>query len=233
MRLMIIASSNLATNLLIERVGPARVMGLMREIGARNIHVLRGVEDGKAYERGLNNTTTARDLMIIARRIAAGRAVSKAASDEMINVLLDQQFNEGIPAGLPQAARVAHKTGSITGINHDAAIVFPPRRKAYVLVVLTRGLGDETRAHKLIADISRAIYETVEGKESGAKSGAATKARLPRRVTPRPLLLARHCVCQISRRRPVNRTGLWRVESSMLECARRGQTNQRIARVCA
>ena len=161
MRLMIIASSNLATNILIERVQPARIMALMREMGAHHIEVRRGVEDNKAYARGLNNTTTARDLMILLRRIAASRAVSKQASDEMIRVMLDQQFNESIPAGLPKEAQVAHKTGSITAINHDAAIIFLPHRKPYVLVVLTRGLNDEARAHQLIADISRVIYESV------------------------------------------------------------------------
>jgi beta-lactamase class A len=83
----------------------------------------------------------------------------------MTRVMLDQQFNESIPAGLPKAARVAHKTGSITAVNHDAAIVFLPRRKPYVLVVLTSGLNDETRAHQLIADISRVIYESVGRRE--------------------------------------------------------------------
>jgi len=160
MRLMIIVSSNLATNILIERVTPERVMDLMNAIGAEHIRVLRGVEDGKAFQQGLNNTTTARDLMIILRRIAERRAVSAKASDEMIKIMLDQKFNEGIPAGLPRNARVSHKTGSITKINHDAAIVYPPRgRKPYVLVVLTRGIDDEKRAHKLIADISRVVYE--------------------------------------------------------------------------
>ena len=163
MRLMIIASSNLATDILIERVRPARVMALMREMGARNIHVRRGVEDSKAFERGLNNTTTARDLMTLLRRIGEGRAVSKQASDEMVRVLLDQQFNEGIPAGLPKEARVAHKTGSITAVNHDAALVFLPGRKPYVLVVLTRGLNDEARAHQLIADISHVVFESLTG----------------------------------------------------------------------
>ena len=158
-RLMITVSSNLAANLLIEQVTPERVMDLMRSIGANNIRVLRGVEDGKAYERGLNNTTTARDLMIILRRIAERRAISPKASDEMIKVMLDQKFNEGIPAGLPPGARVSHKTGSITKINHDAAMVYLPNRKPYVLVVLTRGFEDEKRAHKLIADISRVLYE--------------------------------------------------------------------------
>ena len=163
MRLMIDVSSNLATNILIERVSAPRVMQLMREVGATNIRVLRGVEDGKAFERGMNNTTTARDLMILLRRIAEGRAVSRKASDEMVKVMLDQKFNESIPAGLPSEARVAHKTGSITKINHDAAIVYLPNRKPYVLVVLTRGIEDEKRSHKLIADISRTVYESLMG----------------------------------------------------------------------
>jgi len=159
MRLMITVSSNFATNLLIERVTPERVMDLMGSIGANNIRVLRGVEDGKAFEKGLNNTTTARDLMIILRLIAERRAVSEKASDEMINIMLEQKFNEGIPAELPKDVSVSHKTGSIPKINHDAAIVYPPNRKPYVLVVLTRGIEDEKRAHKLIADISRVVYE--------------------------------------------------------------------------
>src|SRR5262249_33693389 len=160
MRLMIVMSSNLATNLLIERVGAKNVMELMHEIGANKIQVLRGVEDSKAFERKMNNTTTARDLMIILRRIAERRAVSAKASDEMVNVLLTQHFNEGIPAGVSPQARVAHKTGSITKIYHDAAIVYPPNRKPYVLVVLTRGFADEKRAHELTATISRMIYES-------------------------------------------------------------------------
>jgi beta-lactamase class A len=162
LRLMITESSNLATDIIIERVTPGRVMELMRRMGARDIKVLRGVEDGKAFERGLNNTTTARDLLVILRAIAEGRAVSREASKEMTDVLLAQKFNEGIPAGLPAGARVAHKTGSITKIEHDAGIVYPPGRKPYVLVVLVRGIADEARAHKLIADISRAVYEDVE-----------------------------------------------------------------------
>jgi beta-lactamase class A len=159
-RQMIDGSSNLATNLLIERVTAPSVMEYMREIGARNIRVLRGVEDGKAYELGMNNTATARDLMIILRQIARKQAVSSKASNEMVKILLEQKFNNGIPAGLPKEVKVAHKTGSITKINHDAAIVYPPNRKPYVLVVLTRGIEDEKRANKLIADISRTLYKS-------------------------------------------------------------------------
>jgi beta-lactamase class A len=165
-RLMITVSSNLATNILIERVNPERVMDFMSRIGANAIRVLRGVEDGKAFQKGLNNTTTARDLMIILRRIAERRAVSAKASDEMIKIMLDQKFNEGIPAGVPRNARVSHKTGSITRINHDAGVVYPLNRKPYVLVVLTRGLQDEKLAHKLIADISRVVFQASAAGES-------------------------------------------------------------------
>jgi len=158
-RLMITVSSNLATNLLIERVTPGRVMEMVRHFGANNIRVLRGVEDGKAFQQGLNNTTTARDLMLLLKAFAYRSVVSQKASDDMIAIMLDQKFNEGIPAGLPPDCRVSHKTGSITKINHDAAIVYPPHRKPYVLVVLTRGIEDEKLAHKLIADISRVVYK--------------------------------------------------------------------------
>jgi beta-lactamase class A len=157
LRLMITVSSNLATNLLIERVKPENVMRLMKKTGANQMRVLRGVEDGKAYERGLNNTTNARDLMILLSAIVERRVVSPAASDEMLKILLDQRFNEGIPSGLPAGFRAAHKTGSITKLYHDAGIIYPPTGKPFILVILTYGLQDETRAHKLTRDITAAV----------------------------------------------------------------------------
>jgi beta-lactamase class A len=158
LRLMITRSSNFATNTLITLVGADAVTRTMRELGARRIQVLRGVEDGKAFEKGLNNTATARDLAIILRAIEQGKAAPPAATREMLGILSAQEFNEKIPAGLPQGVRVAHKTGEITAVSHDAAIVYPPGRKPYVLVVLTRGIQDGAKSSKLIADISALIY---------------------------------------------------------------------------
>jgi beta-lactamase class A len=158
LRLMITRSSNFATNTLITLVGADAVTRSMRSLGAQRIQVLRGVEDGKAFEKGMNNTTTARDLAIILRAIQEGRAGSPAATQEMLAILLAQEFNEKIPAGLPPGTRVAHKTGEITAVSHDAAIIYPTGRKPYVLVVLTRGIADGTRSSKLIADISAIMY---------------------------------------------------------------------------
>ena len=164
LRLMITRSSNFATNTLITLVGADQVTRTMRALGAQRIQVLRGVEDGKAFEKGLNNTTTARDLAIILRSIQDGKAASPAATREMLGILLAQEFNEKIPAGLPSGTRVAHKTGEITAVSHDAAIVYPPGRKPYVLVVLTRGISDGAKASKLIADLSSMIYWHRAGK---------------------------------------------------------------------
>jgi beta-lactamase class A len=158
---MITWSSNLATNLLIERVSPESIMTLMKSLGASDIQVLRGVEDAKAFQAGKNNTTTAYDLMLLLRAIAEKKFLNDRACEAMINILSAQHFNEGVPAGLPRGTKVAHKTGSITRHNHDAAIVFPPGRKPYVIVVLTRGIAQEKQSSRLIADISRAVWQSL------------------------------------------------------------------------
>lgn len=155
---MITWSSNLATNLLIERVQPDSIMALLKSLGANDMQVLRGVEDSRAFAAGKNNTTTAYDLMLLLKAIAEKKFLNGRACDAMISILAAQHFNDGIPAGLPRSVKVAHKTGSITGHNHDAAIVFPGGRKPYVIVVLTKGITQERRSDKLIADISRTVW---------------------------------------------------------------------------
>jgi beta-lactamase class A len=153
---MITVSSNFAANLIIEHLGAKNIQKTTDALGAGGMHVLRGVEDTKAFEKGLNNTTTARALMTLLGAIAHGTAVDRQASDEMLAILKRQKFNERIPAGLPTGTIVAHKTGEITKIQHDAAIVYAP--KPFVLVVLIRGLDDSKAGAKLAADIARVIY---------------------------------------------------------------------------
>ena len=169
---MITRSSNLATNTLIDIVGAAAANATAHSLGAKDIQVLRGVEDGKAFAAGMNNMTTARDLAMLMSAIETGAAASRVSTDSMRAVLLRQEFNDEIPAGLPPGTRVAHKTGQITGHLHDAAIIYPSGRTPYVLVVLTRGIDDEKVARSLIADISRLVYaHATEGYRTAARSG--------------------------------------------------------------
>jgi beta-lactamase class A len=159
---MITTSSNLSTNILIDRLDPAAVRRTMIGLGAAGIDVLRGVEDQKAFDKGLNNTTTAEALAVLLWKLGRGEAVSPEASASMVEIMARQRFRAGLPAGVPGDVRIAHKTGSITRIRHDAGIVFAAR--PYVLVVLTRGLDDGATADALIAAISRAVYDGLRGR---------------------------------------------------------------------
>jgi beta-lactamase class A len=154
--LMITVSSNFATNLLIEKLGVENIRSTVKRLGADGMQVLRGVEDDKAFQKGLNNSTTARGLMILLDKLANGRAVDPASDAKMVEILKRQKFNQGIPAGVPPGIAVAHKTGNITRIHHDAAVVYAQR--PYVLVVLVGGIDEEKKSAALIAAISRALY---------------------------------------------------------------------------
>ena len=155
---MMTRSSNLATNALLALLGGGRIQATARALGADTMEVLRGVEDQKAYDRGLINRTSARDLAALLEAVETGRAASPASCGAMRTILLAQESNGEIPAGLPAGTRVAHKTGSIKATLHDAAIVYPAAAPPYLLVVLTHGIPDEKVAQALIADLSRMVY---------------------------------------------------------------------------
>lgn len=165
LRRMITRSSNLATNQLVALTGAENVTAMARSLGATRIQVLRGVEDQKAYDRGMNNTTTSADLAVLLAAIERGEVLSPQSSAEMRDILLAQEFRSKIPAGLPPGIRVAHKTGEITAVSHDAAVVYPEGRKPYVLIVLTKGIRDSKVSSALIADISRIVYSHVTGQQ--------------------------------------------------------------------
>jgi beta-lactamase class A len=158
--LMITVSSNLATNLLVEKLGVDNIRATVHSLHADGMNVLRGVEDNKAYEKGMNNTTSARGLLTLLEAIAKGQAVDPDSSRQMVDILARQKFNEAIPAGLPPGTRVAHKTGELTKIHHDAAIVYGPH--PFILVILVRGLADPKDSAALIADITRRVYQSAQ-----------------------------------------------------------------------
>ena len=159
-RLMIVRSSNLATNILLEEVGIKNVNDFIRALGIQGVTVIRGVEDKVAYRLGMNNGATARGLTQTMTLIAEGRVVSRQASEKMVEIMLGQEFNESIPALLPASVKVAHKTGWTGEFYHDTGIVFPEGRKPYAISIMTRGFAEDrpNEAHECMAHLSRAIY---------------------------------------------------------------------------
>ena len=156
---MITISSNLATNVLMEKLGIERIRATVTRLKAPGMNVLRGVEDQKAFDKGMSNQTTGRALMTLLTAIVDGTAASKNSCAQMQEILKRQKFNDGIPAGVPKDIAVGHKTGTITAIHHDAAIVYA--KQPYILVVMTRGMADEKKSDLLIAEISRIVYSAV------------------------------------------------------------------------
>ena len=157
-RRMITRSSNLATNIMVAVLGAEQINATARELGVTRSLVLRGVEDQKAFDRGMSNTMTARDLATLFAALQRGQVAGPEDTRDMLDILLAQEFNEKIPAGLPPGTRVAHKTGEITAVSHDGGIVYPEGRAPYVIVVLTRGVRNGRESAALIADISRIVY---------------------------------------------------------------------------
>ncbi len=156
---MITVSSNLATNILIERVTPERTTEFMRQLGADGLTIRRGVEDDKAFRLGMNNAATARGFMQILVKLATRKIVAPKDSDAMIEILGEQKFNQMMPSQLPAGVRVAHKTGWTGKYYHDVGIVYPPKGNPFVLAILTNGFEKEEEAHPFIASLARKIYE--------------------------------------------------------------------------
>ena len=164
MRLMIVRSSNLATNILLEKVGAKCVSDIVKELGIPGVKIIRGIEDNAAFVRGMNNSATARGLTQTMRLLAEKRVVSPEASEQMIEILLGQEFNESIPRLLPTTAKVAHKTGWTGEVYHDTGIVYPESRKPYAVSIMTRGFAEDQpdEAHACMAKVSKLIYENLQ-----------------------------------------------------------------------
>jgi len=162
---MISASSNLATNLLLDFVGVEYARKVLQDAQVSGVELRRGVEDHAAHERGINNEVTANGLLMLLSAVR-GDFLSNQSKEQAIRILLEQRFKSMIPAGLPAHAAVAHKTGEISTACHDMGIVYLPEREPYIAVILTEFDSEQDGRRETVAAISEAIYRSVTGLES-------------------------------------------------------------------
>jgi beta-lactamase class A len=163
---MITTSSNLATNLLLDLVGVETVQGVLEHYKIEGIDFRRGVEDERAFAAGISNRVTARGLVALLKIIEEEKVFSPELSREMLDILHQQEFKAGIPGRLPREVRVAHKTGDISTVAHDAGIVYPRERKPYIVAILTEWEPDTSKRSATIATVSREIYYGLTGPEA-------------------------------------------------------------------
>lgn len=159
---MIVASSNLATNLLLDYVTVEYARNVLRNAQVEGVELRRGVEDHAAHEKGINNQVTANGLLRLLSALR-GDFLSAKSKEQAIRILLEQRFDSMIPAGLPAHAVVAHKTGEISTACHDMGIVYLPEREPYLAVILTEFDSDRDGRRETVAAISEAIYHSVMG----------------------------------------------------------------------
>jgi beta-lactamase class A len=162
---MIVRSSNLATNLLVDLLGAEGIAASLGRLGVAGVEFRRGVEDDRAFENGLSNRMTPNGALAILRCIVGSPALSPEASTRMVDILLAQQFAGTIGPGLPEpmrsAARVAHKTGDISTVTHDAGIVFLPGRPPYITVIFVENGGDVRERVEMATAASAAVYSSI------------------------------------------------------------------------
>ena len=161
---MIIWSSNLATNLLLDHVGLDYANGVLREAGIEGVHLRRGVQDENSHAAGMNNETSAAGLLSLFATLRSD-FLSKPSRGEIILILLGQKFTSMIPAGLPAHATVAHKTGEISTACHDAGIVYLPEREPYIISILTEWNSEKGERREVVKKISEAVYRTITSRE--------------------------------------------------------------------
>jgi len=161
---MIAASSNLATNLLLDFMSVEYARKVLRDAQVDGVELRRGVEDYAAHERGINNEVTADGLVSLLSAVR-GDFLRNESKEQAIRILLEQRFNSMIPAGLPAHAAVAHKTGEISTACHDMGIVYLPEREPYIAVILTEFDSEGNGRREIVATISVAIYRLIVGAE--------------------------------------------------------------------
>ncbi len=154
----LVRSSNLATNLVLEQVGVEAVTEALAAVGASTSVVSRGIEDADARAAGHDNLVTATDLAVTLQALSCERAASSASCQEILAILAAQQINDALPAQLPVGTRVAHKSGWVDGISHDAGIVAPDGATPFVFVMCTTSDLDERAGCSLIAAAAAAAY---------------------------------------------------------------------------
>ena len=159
---MIAASSNLATNLLLDLVGVEYARNVLREAQVSGVELRRGVEDHAAHERGIDNQVTADGLLTLLCAVR-GNFLSNESREHAIRILLAQRFKSMIPAGLPAHATVAHKTGEISTACHDMGIVYLPERQPYIAVILTEFDSELDGRRETVAAISEVIHRSLTG----------------------------------------------------------------------
>lgn len=158
-RLMMIASDNTATNVIIKKVGREAVNNRMKLLGFPHLQLNRVMMDTAAVARGIDNYINVREINALLRLIHNHTVANEALCERMMAFLLQNEDATTLPKLIPKEVRIAHKTGGLTYVRGDAGIVFTP--KPFVISVFVRGTTTE-KAEKIIAEVGEICYQVLK-----------------------------------------------------------------------
>jgi beta-lactamase class A len=163
----IVRSGNLATNLVLDAVGAEPVQELLSDLGCDRTLFTRGIEDSPARDAGMQNLVTAADLARLLQALwadanatdAAPGVLAERSAREVIDVLAAQQIGNALPRRLPPGTKVAHKSGWVDGVDHDAGIVFVPSGRPFIFAMCTSSELEHDSAADVVATAARAAWD--------------------------------------------------------------------------
>jgi beta-lactamase class A len=156
--LMIIVSDNTATNMLIDLVGMKSINATMSALGLTATCLKRRMMDFAAAQNGRENTTSAADLTLLYSKLLTDSEIPRLYNHLMLDILKRQQIRDKLPFYWPEETVLAHKTGTLAGVEHDGGILFFPGGP-YIVVVLTSNLEANYRGLQLVAEIGQVLYD--------------------------------------------------------------------------
>lgn len=156
-RLMIVISDNTATNILLNLTGFEKINALLKENGLKSSCIRRKMMV-PSYKPEEENLITVKDITLFMEKLEKGELLSDEFTKEALDILKRQQYREKIPLYLPPDLEIAHKTGELSGVRHDVALVHLSERK-YILSVLTKDLEKDLEGDRVIAEISKVVYD--------------------------------------------------------------------------
>ncbi len=101
--------------------------------------------------------TNARDVAILFERLYQGTLNSPNSNEAFMTLLKRQRVNNRLPIGLPAGTQIAHKTGDLYDVIHDAGIVYGPKTD-YLVVVMSGGWKSPGTTPPKFANLSRQLW---------------------------------------------------------------------------
>ena len=188
-KLMVVVSDNIATNLILERMGIDKVNAWMDKlqlpktrslawIGGEVVSKARSADwnkraDGSTYGIGV---TTPNEMVNLLTRLAQGEIISPEDSKQILALMGRQQYKDGIGRNM-RGASVANKPGALDRLRSDVGIITVGKEKFALAITLDDmtvppDWSPDNTALKMLSKLSEVLVASLKSQQEPKKAGA-------------------------------------------------------------